>query len=71
MRSLTKVAVFNRKGGIKITTNSVRNNHFRPWKNIEPIGLDAIKQLTLTFQKDSTPGKVLLGEGVYRDDKLG
>jgi hypothetical protein len=38
------------------------------WEKIEPIGLDAIKQLTMTFQEDPTPSKILLGEGVYRDD---
>jgi aspartate aminotransferase len=38
------------------------------WDKIEPIGLDAIKQLTLQFQEDQNPNKILLGEGVYRDD---
>jgi len=33
------------------------------------MGLDAIKQLTIAFQQDPTPNKVLLGEGVYKDNE--
>lgn len=40
-----------------------------PWNKIEPIGLDAIKQLTIAFGEDKDPTKVLLGEGVYKDDE--
>jgi aspartate aminotransferase, mitochondrial len=38
-------------------------------QNLTSKGLDAIKQLTINFQKDPHPGKVLLGEGVYRDNE--
>jgi aspartate aminotransferase len=38
------------------------------WEHVEPQGLDAIKQLTIAFQQDTTPTKILLGEGVYRDE---
>jgi aspartate aminotransferase len=37
------------------------------WEHLEPVGLDAIKQLTIAFQQDPATNKVLLGEGVYRD----
>ncbi|KAL0479803.1 aspartate aminotransferase, mitochondrial [Acrasis kona] len=47
-------------------TQNLQNS--QPWKSIEPIGLDAIKQLTIAFQADTNPNKILLGEGVYRDD---
>ncbi|KAL9650461.1 hypothetical protein ABK040_004685 [Willaertia magna] len=42
---------------------------FGPWSNIKPTPLDAIKQLTIDFNKDTTPNKILLGEGVYRTDQ--
>jgi len=32
------------------------------------MGLDAIKQLTIAFQQDPSTNKVLLGEGVYKDN---
>lgn len=35
---------------------------------MEPMGLDAIKQLTIAFHQDPSPNKVLLGEGVYKDN---
>eukprot|EP01080_Neovahlkampfia_damariscottae_P012165 gene12165-5655_t len=48
--------------------NFKRYYSFDAWAKIEPIGLDAIKQLTINYQKDPSPEKVLLGEGVYRDN---
>ena len=38
------------------------------WEHLEPQGLDAIKQLTIAFQQDTHSGKILLGEGVYKDE---
>mmetsp|Transcript_6900 Transcript_6900/g.10097 ORF Transcript_6900/g.10097 Transcript_6900/m.10097 type:complete len:430 (+) Transcript_6900:25-1314(+) len=39
------------------------------WAHVKPIGLDAIKQLTIKFNNDSDPNKVLLGEGVYKTNE--
>ena len=38
------------------------------WEHLETQGLDAIKQLTIAFQQDTNPEKILLGEGVYKDE---
>lgn len=38
------------------------------WKEIEAAPADAILGLTEAFKKDSNPGKVNLGVGVYKDD---
>src|SRR5690606_460836 len=36
---------------------------------VQPVALDAIKGLTQEFHKDPHPNKILLGEGVYRDNE--
>lgn len=49
--------------------NSVFANTTRNiWGHVPTKPLDNIKALTESFKKDSSPNKVLLGEGVYRDD---
>jgi len=39
------------------------------WGGIQYAPLDAIKQLTISFNADSAPNKILLGEGVYRTNE--
>lgn len=68
MNKLPKlITKFNKKQIIQPFTRNY-SKRTDVWSHIDPIGLDAIKQLTITFQKDTFPGKILLGEGVYRDD---
>eukprot|EP00818_Percolomonas_sp_WS_P005438 CAMPEP_0117444470 /NCGR_PEP_ID=MMETSP0759-20121206/5258_1 /TAXON_ID=63605 /ORGANISM="Percolomonas cosmopolitus, Strain WS" /LENGTH=430 /DNA_ID=CAMNT_0005236539 /DNA_START=80 /DNA_END=1372 /DNA_ORIENTATION=+ len=49
-----------------LATQRLYSSHF---SHIEPQGLDAIKQLTIEYQKDSFANKVLLGEGVYKTNE--
>ncbi|KAF0982138.1 hypothetical protein FDP41_011999 [Naegleria fowleri] len=39
------------------------------WANVQYAPLDAIKQLTIQFNQDTSPNKILLGEGVYRTNE--
>jgi aspartate/tyrosine/aromatic aminotransferase len=50
----------------QITQTQQRQKSY--WNHLETVGLDAIKQLTIKYQQDPSPKKVLLGEGVYKDD---
>ncbi len=62
--------MFIRQSVTKASSTLVQQQlRFGHWSHIEPVGLDAIKQLTITFKNDPAPHKILLGEGVYRDDK--
>jgi aspartate aminotransferase len=52
----------------KLITSQIRcKQGFFDW--IPLVGLDPIKGLTLEFQRDTNPNKILLGEGVYRDNE--
>lgn len=53
---------------IRRTLNKTQVRNIGIWANLETVGLDAIKQLTIKYQQDPSPKKVLLGEGVYKDD---
>jgi aspartate/tyrosine/aromatic aminotransferase len=52
-----------------LLTHGQKFNQLVKYSTFNIQGLDAIKQLTINFQKDPHPGKVLLGEGVYRDNE--
>lgn len=51
-----------------VSTRLYSSHHHHHWDHIEPVALDAIKQLTIAFHSDPNTDKILLGEGVYRDN---
>ncbi|EFC50488.1 aspartate aminotransferase [Naegleria gruberi] len=68
---------------MKNTARLVLKNSFKPscrsfstcqmqqgiWAGVNYAPLDAIKQLTISFNQDTAPNKILLGEGVYRTNE--
>lgn len=66
--SLSNVSKLSFEFGKCHNLSSKIGRHYSVYGHIKSQPLDAIKQLTIEFQKDPFKDKILLGEGVYKDD---